>query len=89
MITLFDNVDIESVALIGATSLTAIWMLLHGIRGYQAGLIIESRKGSPVKDYYYRGSAGFYVNVFCYIAGGTAMAGFSFWLAMTSLGYWS
>ncbi|WP_431022626.1 DUF2542 domain-containing protein [Erwinia rhapontici] len=66
----------------------AIWMLLHGIRGYQAGLIIETRKGTPEKDYYYRGDIGFYVNVFFYIAGGTFAVGFSAWLIMTGLGYW-
>ncbi|HEN4999043.1 TPA: hypothetical protein U6I48_004601 [Klebsiella aerogenes] len=66
----------------------AIWMLLHGIRGYQTGLIIETRKGSPVKDYYYRGDIGFYVNVFLYIVGGTFTVGFSAWLMMTALGYW-
>jgi hypothetical protein len=51
-------------------------------------LIIETRKGTPEKDYYYRGDIGFYVNVFFYIAGGTFAVGFSAWLMMTGLGYW-
>lgn len=42
---------------------TAIWMLLHGIRGYQKGVIIESRKSSPVKYYYYSREFLFYITV--------------------------
>jgi len=48
----------------------------------------RTRKGTPEKDYYYRGDIGFYVNVFFYIAGGTFSVGFSAWLMMTGLGYW-
>lgn len=67
---------------------TAIWMLLHGIRGYQKGVIIETRKSSSIKDYYYRGDFGFYVNIFFYIVVGTAMVGFSAWLFFRSIMYW-
>lgn len=67
---------------------TAIWMLLHGIRGYRKGVIIETRKSSPIKDYYYRGDFGFYVNVFFYIVVGTVMVGFSAWLFFRSIAYW-
>ncbi|MEM6161332.1 hypothetical protein AAH446_12390 [Erwinia sp. P6884] len=88
MNTVFTNMDLEGVALASVSYVSAIWMLLHGIRGYQTGLIIESRKGTSVKDYYYRGDISFYVNVFFYIVGGTAMTGFATWLLMVSLGYW-
>ncbi|ROP62254.1 hypothetical protein EDF81_0738 [Enterobacter sp. BIGb0383] len=80
--------DYKTVALSCIIFITAILMLLHGIRGAQTGVIVESRKGSSVKDYYYRGDIGFYVNVFFYITGGTAMVGFSAWLLMRGLGYW-
>lgn len=71
-----------------AVFIMSIWMLLHGIRGYQTGVIIEGRKDSPVKDYYYRGDTGFYVNVFLYVVGGTFAIGFSTWLLMRGLGCW-
>lgn len=82
------SMNYEAVVLSCISFITAIWMLLHGIRGAQTGVIVESRKGSPVKDYYYRGDIGFYVNIFFYITGGTAMVGFSAWLLMKDLGYW-
>ncbi|QZN97208.1 hypothetical protein [Symbiopectobacterium purcellii] len=80
--------DYEVVALSCMTYIMAVWMLLHGIRGAQSGVIVESRKGSSVKDCYYRGDIGFYVNVFLYIVGGTFMVGISTWLLMRGLGYW-
>jgi hypothetical protein len=82
------SMDYKAVALSCITYIMAAWMLLHGIRGAQTGVIVESRKGSSVKDYYYRGDVGFYVNVFLYITGGTATVGFSTWLLMRGLGYW-
>ncbi|AUT94568.1 hypothetical protein FP388_19930 [Citrobacter europaeus] len=80
--------ELKNIALVTVMYVTAIWMLLHGIRGFQTGVIIETRKSSPIKDYYYRGDLGFYVNVFLYIVGGTGMIGFTSWLLMTDLGYW-
>lgn len=80
--------DYEVVALSCMTFFMAVWMLLHGIRGAQSGVIIESRKGSSVKDYYYRGDIGFYVNIFLYIVGGTFTVGISTWFLMRGLGYW-
>lgn len=68
--------------------ITSFWMLLHGIRGYQTGVIIEGHKGTMKKDYYYRGDISFYVNVFFYIVGGTFAIGFSTWLLIRGLGYW-
>ncbi|EAS3781378.1 hypothetical protein B4R02_14315 [Salmonella enterica] len=68
--------------------ITAIWMLLHGIRGYQTGVIIESRKDSQIKDYYYRDDVGFYINVVFYITGGIFLIGFATWFLMTGIGYW-
>ena len=82
------KMDYEAIALACMTWIMAIWMLLHGIRGAQKGVIVEGRKGSTVKDYYYRGDIGFYVNVFLYIVGGTCTVGFSTWLSMRGLGYW-
>ena len=58
---------------------TAIWMLLHGIRGYQKGVIIETRKSSPIKDYYYRGDFGFtsiYFLYCCWYGDGRFSAGY-------------
>ncbi|HEN3621395.1 TPA: hypothetical protein ACJTCA_001310 [Yersinia enterocolitica] len=80
--------ELKTIALVFVMYAAAIWMLLHGIRGFQTGVIIETRKGSPIKDYYYRGDFGFYVNIFLYIVGGTVMIGFATWLLMTGLGYW-
>ena len=80
--------DYEMVALSCTTYIMAVWMLLHGIRGAQTGGIGESRKGSPGKDYYYRGNIGFYVNVFFYIVGGTFTVGISTCFLMKGLGYW-
>lgn len=80
--------DYKTVALSCIIFIMAVWMLLQGIRGAQTGVIVEGRKGSSVKDYYYRGDVGFYVNVFLYITGGTVTVGFSTWLLMRGLGYW-
>ncbi|WP_145507321.1 hypothetical protein [Yersinia alsatica] len=80
--------ELETIGLVCVMYATAIWVLLHGIRGFQTGVIIEPRKGSPIKDYYYRGGLGFYVNVFMYIVAGTWMIGFATWFLMTALGYW-
>jgi hypothetical protein len=80
--------DLEIIGIALAMYITAIWMLLHGIRGFQTGLIIETRKGTPEKDYYYRGDFGFYFNVFLYIVFGTGLTGFATWFLMTRLGYW-
>ena len=80
--------ELETIGLVCVMYATAIWVLLHGIRGFQKGVIIEPRKGSSIKDYYYRGDLGFYVNVFMYIVAGTWMIGFATWFLMTALGYW-
>ncbi|WP_223271375.1 hypothetical protein [Buttiauxella sp. B2] len=56
--------DYKLVAISCLLYIIAIWMLLHGIRGYQTGVIAEGRKGYPVKDYYYRGDIGFNVVFF-------------------------
>lgn len=56
-------------------------MLLDGTRGAQTGVIVEGRKGSSVKDYYYRGDIGFYINVFFTVS-------FATFLLMKGLGYW-
>ncbi|HEN4999196.1 TPA: hypothetical protein U6I48_004764 [Klebsiella aerogenes] len=80
--------EYKAIALSCVIFIMAIWMLLHGIRGYQTGLLIETRKGTTEVDYYYRGDIGFYVNLVFYIVGGTFAVGFSFWLMMTGLGYW-
>ncbi|MBW9462325.1 hypothetical protein [Kluyvera sp. EC_51] len=80
--------DYELVGLSCVTYIASVWMLLHGIRGAQTGVIIEGRKGSSVKDYYYRGDIGFYVNVFFYIVGGTFTVSFATFLLMKGLGHW-
>lgn len=50
-------------------------------QGAQTGVIVEGRKGSSVKDDYYRGDIGFYVNVFFTVS-------FAIFLLMIGLGYW-
>ena len=51
--------DYGAIALACMTWIMAIWMLLHGIRGAQKGVMVEGGKGSTVKDYYYRGDMAF------------------------------
>jgi hypothetical protein len=61
---------------------TSVWMILHAANAWKTGVLIETRKMSPIKDYYYRGEFMYYFQITLYSLGGSFMTGFATWLLM-------
>jgi len=61
---------------------TSVWMILHAANAWRTGILVETRKMSPIKDYYYRGEFQYYFYIVLYALGGSFMTGVATWLLM-------